>query len=65
MDHQIADVRLSRRAEVIRGYPNWQELVHKEAGGEYIRRVQEEAQPRGNMLITGKFLMNIHDQCLI
>lgn len=46
--------KISRRAEVIKGLPDWNAMFRDEVTGKYIKRVQEEAPTRGDMIVTGK-----------
>lgn len=46
--------KISRRAEVIKGLPDWYAIIRDEVTGKYIKRVQEESPTRGNMIVTGK-----------
>ena len=47
------DDKLSRRANVIKGLPDWDGIIRDEAAGKYIKRVQEESVSRENMIVTG------------
>ncbi|KJZ70774.1 hypothetical protein HIM_09824 [Hirsutella minnesotensis 3608] len=55
-DVQRSD-KISSRAEVIKGLPDWYSIVKDEVAGKYIKRVQEEASTRGDMVVTGKCLL--------
>lgn len=46
--------KLSPRAEVIKGLPDWYSIIGEEVAGKNIKRVQEEFSPRGDMIVTGK-----------
>lgn len=46
--------KISPRAEVIKGLPDWCSIMREEVEGKYIKRVQEEASTRGDMIVTGK-----------
>jgi hypothetical protein len=39
---------------VIKGLPDWYSIMKEEVAGKYIKRVQEEASTRGDMVVTGK-----------
>ena len=47
------DDRISRRATVIKGSPDWRTIVREEVEGKYIRKVQEEQSSRDTMIVIG------------
>lgn len=53
-EHAKRDDKISPRANVIKGLPDWDTIVREEATGKYIKRVQEEAKAREDMVVTGK-----------
>ncbi|RSL52058.1 hypothetical protein CEP51_015115 [Fusarium floridanum] len=46
---------ISPRATVIKGLPDFDTITREEVEGKHIRRVQEEAKSREDMLILGEF----------
>ncbi|KAJ2982302.1 hypothetical protein NQ176_g1475 [Zarea fungicola] len=44
--------RISRRAEVIKGLPDWYSIIQEEVKGKLIKRVQEESSTVGSMIVT-------------
>lgn len=54
IEHAKKDDKISPRANVIKGLPDWDTIIREEAGGKYIKRVQEEANTREDMIVTGE-----------
>jgi len=52
-------VPFGRRAIVYSGTADLTTILREEAEGEYIKRVQEETEERGGMLVMGKFSSSI------
>jgi hypothetical protein len=48
-------VPFGRRAIVYSGTADLTTILQEEAEGKYIKRVQEETEERGGMLVMGKF----------
>jgi len=48
-------VPFGRRAIVYNGTADLTTILQEEAKGKYIKRVQEETEERGGMLVMGKF----------
>ncbi|KAJ3494077.1 hypothetical protein NLG97_g4307 [Lecanicillium saksenae] len=44
--------RISRRAEVIKGLPDWHSIIEEEVKGKLIKRVQEESPTIDSMIVT-------------
>lgn len=47
--------KLKARAKVIKGLPNWSGIIQDEVSGKYIKRVQDEAKAREDMVVTSRF----------
>ncbi len=47
--------RISRRATVKKGIPDWRTILREEAEGIYIKKVQEESSSTDSMIVMGKF----------
>lgn len=52
VEHVNLEKRISRRAEVIKGLPNWHSIVQNEVKGKLIKRVQDESSVLGSMVVT-------------
>ncbi|POR31235.1 Uncharacterized protein TPAR_08558 [Tolypocladium paradoxum] len=52
VEHAKRDDKISTRANVIKGLPHWGTIVQEEAGGKHIKRVQEEAKAREDIVVT-------------
>ncbi|KAM4063629.1 ferric reductase like transmembrane component domain-containing protein [Hirsutella rhossiliensis] len=52
VEHAKRDDKISPRANVIKGVPDWDTIVREEVAGKHIKRVQEEAKTRENMIVT-------------
>ena len=48
--------KLKVRAKVIKGLPDWFSIIQDEVSGRYIKRVQDEAKAREDMVVTSRFL---------
>jgi hypothetical protein len=48
-------VLFGRRAVVYSGTANLTTILQEEAAGKFIKRVQEETEEQGGMLVMGKF----------
>jgi hypothetical protein len=47
-------VPFGKRATVYKGSANLKMILQEERAGKYIKRVQEEAEKQGEMLVMGK-----------
>lgn len=54
VEHVRKDDKISRRATVLKGSPDWRTIVREEVEGKYIRKVQEEQSSRDDMIVMGK-----------
>ncbi|UNI15348.1 hypothetical protein JDV02_001888 [Purpureocillium takamizusanense] len=52
VEHVKRDDKISPRANVIKGLPHWGTILRDEVAGKYIKRVQEEAKVREDMIVT-------------
>lgn len=59
IEHISQSHDISPRATIVKGTPNFDTILREEVEGKYIRRVQENAKSREDMIVLGKLSLKL------